>query len=109
MNVFPGNNADIFQAKKKNGHFDRFAIFAMMFSTAFCVKVIQILHCLVERQKKKKTFNLLPKDKILDLSKLKTFANDRITENKKPKFSFGSEENIGKGENAGYQHFLLFQ
>ena len=40
--------------------------------------------------------NPLPKDKIWDWSKLKVFA-------------VGMVENIvGKGENAGYQHFLLF-
>ena len=27
---------------------------------------------------------------------------------KKLKFVFGRAENMGKGENAGYQHFLLF-
>ena len=58
-------------------------------------------------------FNSLPKDKILDWSELKAFADEKInvTEKKKKKIKFvlGWVENIVvKGENAGYQHFLLF-
>ena len=54
-------------------------------------------------------FNSLPNDKILDLSKLKAFADDILNVNQKLKFASGRVENIvGKGENAGYQHFLLF-
>ena len=52
---------------------------------------------------------ILPNDKILDWSKLKTFADDKINVNHKLKFDMGRVEKIvGKGENAGYQHFLLF-
>ena len=51
----------------------------------------------------------LPNDKILDLSKLKAFAEDNTNVIQKLKFALGRVENIvGKGENAGYQHFLLF-
>ena len=54
-------------------------------------------------------FNSLPDDKILDLSKLKTFADDKINIEGKLKFGLGKGENIVvKGENAGYQHFLPF-
>ena len=54
--------------------------------------------------------NSLPNDKILDWSKLKAIADDKINLNKKSKPVLGRVENIvGKGENAGYQHFLLFQ
>ena len=50
-----------------------------------------------------------PNDKFSDLSKLKAFADDKINVREKLKFVLGSMENIvGKGENAGYQHFLLF-
>ena len=46
----------------------------------------------------------LPNDKILDWSKFKTFAF--ISDSK---IEFGRVENtVGKGENAGYQHFFLF-
>ena len=41
--------------------------------------------------------------------KLKAFADDKINVTEKLKFVLGLEENnVGKGENAGYQHFLLF-
>ena len=44
-----------------------------------------------------------------DWSKLNTFADYKINVTEKLKFVFGRVENIvGKGENAGYQHFLLF-
>ena len=40
---------------------------------------------------------------------LKAFADNNLNVNKKLKFALGRVENIvGKGENAGYQHFLLF-
>ena len=53
--------------------------------------------------------NSFPKDKFLDRSKSKAFADDKINVTKKLKFAVGQEENIvAKGENAGYQHFLLF-
>ena len=53
-------------------------------------------------------FNPLPDNKILDWSKLKALADDKINVVQKLKFVEGRVENIvGKGENAGYQHFLL--
>ena len=52
--------------------------------------------------------NSSPNDKILDWSKLKAFADNKINETEKLKFVLGVAENtVGKGENAGYQHFLL--
>ena len=54
-------------------------------------------------------FKSLPNNKILDWSKLKAFADDKINVTKELKFVLGKEKNIlGKGENAGNQHFLLF-
>ena len=56
-----------------------------------------------------KCFNTLPNDKLLDVSKLKAFADDKINVTLKQKFFFEIDRNIvGKGENAGYQHFLIF-
>ena len=56
-----------------------------------------------------KHINFLPNDKISDWSKLRAFADDKIDVTEKLKFVLGRVENIvGKGENAGYQHFLLF-
>ena len=55
------------------------------------------------------SFNSLPNDKILDWSRLKALADDKINVTEKLKFVLRRVENIvGKGENAGYQHFLLF-
>ena len=46
----------------------------------------------------------LPNDKILDQSKLKAFADNKINVTEKLKFVLGRVENIvGKEENAGYQ------
>ena len=54
-------------------------------------------------------FNSLPNDKFQDLLKLKAFAEDKTNVAEKLTFVFGRVENIvGKGENAGHQHFLLF-
>ena len=53
--------------------------------------------------------NSLPNDKFLDRSKLKAVADDKSNVAEKLKIVLGRVENIeGKGENAGYQHFLLF-
>ena len=53
--------------------------------------------------------NSLPNDKILDLTKLKAFADDKLKIAKMRISLFDRVENtVGKGENAGYQHFLLF-
>ena len=53
--------------------------------------------------------NSLPNNKILDWSKLKAFANEKINVTEKLKFVLGKVINIvGKGGNAGYQRFLLF-
>ena len=55
------------------------------------------------------SFNSLPNDKILDWSKLKAFTDKKINVTENLKFVLGRVGNIvGKGENAGYQHFLLF-
>ena len=46
-------------------------------------------------------FNSLPHEKILDWSKLKAFADDKIKVTEKLKFVLGKVENtVGKGENA---------
>ena len=46
---------------------------------------------------------------MIDCSKLKTFADDNLYMARVTKFVFDKVENMtGKGEIAGYQHFLLF-
>ena len=53
--------------------------------------------------------NSLPNDKILDMTKLKAFADDKLNVATIMISLFDRVENtVGKGENAGYQHFLLF-
>ena len=53
--------------------------------------------------------NSLPNNKISNWCKLKALADDKINVTEKLKVILGRVENIvGKGENAGYQHFLLF-
>ena len=55
------------------------------------------------------SYSALPNCKILDLPKLKEIADDKINVTGKMTFVLGKVENIvGKGEKAGYQHFLLF-
>ena len=40
---------------------------------------------------------------------MKALADDKIDVTQKLKFVLGQvENNLGKGENAGFQHFLLF-
>ena len=54
--------------------------------------------------------NTLQNDKILQLTRLKTFAEDKLNIAKTMISLCDRVENtVGKGENAGYQHFLLFQ
>ena len=61
------------------------------------------LHCIIV------IFNSLANDKTLDVTKLKAFAIDQINVAQTLISIFDWIENIvGKGENAGYQHFLLF-
>ena len=56
------------------------------------------------------SFNSLPNNMVLDLTKWKAFADDKINEAQMMISVFDRVENIvGKGENAVFQHFLLFQ
>ena len=50
---------------------------------------------------------LYQNDKFLHWSKFKAFADDKLNLAEELKFALGRVENIvGKGENAGFQHFL---
>ena len=53
--------------------------------------------------------NPLPNDKIINVTKLKALADDKfdVATMKIPLFD-RVENTVVKGENAGYQHFLLF-
>ena len=75
-----------------------------MFSETFCFRV-------VKTQDYMKELTLyLPNDKFLDWFKLKTFADHKLNLAEKLNFVLGKVENVvgEKGENAGYQYFLLF-
>ena len=53
--------------------------------------------------------NSLLNNKILGWSKLKAFTDEKTNVSEKLKFVLARGKNIvGKGENADYQHFLLF-
>ena len=55
------------------------------------------------------SFKPFPNAKISDLTKLKAFADDKLNVAKRMISLFDRVENtVEKGENAGYQHFLLF-
>ena len=54
-------------------------------------------------------FNTFPNEKYLDWSKPKAFADKKINTTEKMKFVYGRVQHVvGKGENAGYQYFLLY-
>ena len=49
---------------------------------------------------------LFPNDRILDMTKLKAFADDKLNVAKMMIYLFNRVENsVRKGENAGYQYF----
>ena len=51
----------------------------------------------------------LQNDKFLEVTKLNTFTGDKLNIAKMTiSFCNTVENTVGKGENAGYQHFLLF-
>ena len=63
----------------------------------------------VDSDKTSKWLNSLPDDKILDLSNLKDFEDEKIILISIMNFVMESVENIvGKRQNAGCQHFLLY-
>ena len=65
--------------------------------------VIEVIHFMSICSSNKEL--TLQNDKIIHWSKLKAFADNR----NKIRFSLGRSQNIlGKGESAAYQHFLLF-
>ena len=54
------------------------------------------------------SFNSLPNDEILVGTELKAFADNKLNVSKIPFSVFNRvENNVGNGENAGYQHFVF--
>ena len=71
-------------------------VFKSFYQCSFGVRV-----CVCDR------VNPFPKEEILDKTKLKAFAEDKLNKNDISVLDrIGNI--VGKGENAGYQHFLLF-
>ena len=53
-------------------------------------------------------FKSIPDDKIVALTNVKVFADDKFHVAKMMISVFDTENIVGNGENAGNQHFLLF-
>ena len=69
------------------------------------ISALQFGHCSID-----KVFNPLPNNKILDLSKFKEHADNKINVTQKLKSVMGRVENIlGKGENAVTSIFFFSQ
>ena len=76
-----------------------------------CFQIGQVLNFVIwQRVKISEVVELtLPNDNILQWSKLKAFVDDKMNVIQNLKFLLERIENtVGKRENAGYQHFLLF-
>ena len=62
----------------------------------------------LEKKKFVRVLNSLPQDQMLDWSKMKTLADDKINANENLEFGLGRVENImGNGENTSHQHFFF--
>ena len=91
---------NVFYPLKTNSYFS--ATFILLYANAF--NFDQSKNFLLGKE-----LNLtLPNNRIVNLSKLKAIAGGKIIVTQKLKFILGRIENVGKGENAGYPHFLLF-
>ena len=88
--------------KRENGGYQQFLLFPQCFKKASCSGLLKVRTVWLR-------VNASPVDKLLDLSKLKAFADDKLNmgQNMMSVF-FNTGKYHGKGENAGYQHFLLF-
>ena len=82
-------------------------------------KLAQMIGLFVDREKKTLqnanllfdniNFNSFPNDKILDGTKLKAFADEKVNVAQMMiSLCYRVENTVGKGESAGSQHFLLF-
>ena len=79
-------------------------------SLCYIIIPLRVLYivCLLQRHCNY-SLTCLPDDTFLDWSKLVAFVDDKVNETQNLKFVLGRVDNIvGKGENGGYQHFLLF-
>ena len=80
---------------------------SLVHSSAFLLEFLRIFS--LTRESEEDHLNPLPNDKILEMTKLKAFADDKLNVAKMTISLFGRVENpMGKGENAGHQHFFPF-
>ena len=88
--------------KEEIAHYEQFLLFPQCFQKA----------CFLRASKGVTVWewvNCLPNNKIWAVTKLKAFADDKFNTAEMLMSVFHRVENIlGKGKNAGYQHFLLF-
>ena len=81
----------------------------MMSNFSFSNSIFKKLHTKKKSGLVWERVSRLLNNEILDQSKLKAFADDKLKVAQMAKFVVDKIENIvGKEENAGYQHFLLF-
>ena len=74
-----------------------------MLLTMYCFEIFLTFY------KATQAFNSLPNNNIFGMIKLKTFAVSKLNVAIVMNSLFDRvESTLGKGENAGYQHFLLF-
>ena len=74
------------------------------------LRVILVACALINPPLYRIKLNSLPKDKFIDLSKLKVYEDEKINATQNLKFVLRREKKIivGKGENADCHHFLFF-
>ena len=95
---------------QKNGYWEIFNLLTLYYSVRLCKTLTEMVFENImgkgdnaDKQYDFYLFNSLPNDKILDWSKFKAFADDKINVGYKLKTVYGKVENIvRKGENAGY-------
>ena len=88
--------------KGEIARYEQFLLFPQCFQKLSVVDGVKSCDCVVLSKP-------FPKRQILDFSKLKEFADDNFKFYKNGgKFSKRVENNVGKGEIARYEQFLLF-
>ena len=98
---------------RENGEiarYEQFLLFPQCFQDLYCKHIKNqglfgksLKHIIIT------SFNTLPNHKIINMTKLKAFPNDKSdVAIMKITLLDWVENTVEKGENAGYQHFLLF-
>ena len=102
VNEFTCNSLENIVGKGENAGNQHFLLFLLCFQNTSFPGSLK-LRTLWKR------INPLPNDKISEGTKLKAFADNKLNVTKMMISLYDRVENtVGKGENAGYQHFLLY-